>query len=420
METIIDYGMNGEGVAKQNGKVLLVNNALIDEEVELEIEKDYKNYAQAKIKKIIKASEYRQNPPCPYFEECGGCDLQHMKYNEQLKFKKILVEKTLKKIADIIADVNPTISCSKIFNYRNKVSFNHTNKSFGFYKNNSKDIVEISSCMLATEQINAIYQTIKYYLIDQNLSSFVKNIVIREIENQILIAVVTKKEINIVLLYDLLKKYCSNIGLFLVVNNRKDSVVLSGTTKHIAGIKDIKINNYNLNYKVEILGFHQTNIEIQNKIYEKVLSYIDKNSIVLNGFSGQGLLTAILSTKAKYVYGIEINKNSHLSAENLKTQNDIKNMTNILGDFNKELKKVITKVDTIVLDPSKKGCGKEIMKQIKGIPTIIYISCNPIALAKDLSILKEDYIIEEITPYDMFPQTKNVETLVKLTQKKDA
>lgn len=420
MEKIIDYGMNGEGVAKQDGKVLLVKNAIIGEDIETEIENDFGNYAQANIKRIVTSSPKRQISPCPYYNNCGGCDLQHMIYSEQLKFKQLLVEKTLKKIANISVKSNPTVACSNILNYRNKISFNQSNNKFGFYQNNSKDIVEISTCLLATEQINKIYEIVKSYLIDQNLSSFIKNIVIREIENQILIAVVSKQEINIVPLYDIVKNYYAEIGLYLVVNKRKDSVVLSGNTKHIAGIKTIKINNFNINYNVDILSFHQTNIEIQNKIYEKVLSYITKNSFVLNGFSGQGLLTAILSSKAKHVYGIELNKSSHLSAENLKQQNNIKNITNIHGDFGQKIHSLIHKIDTIILDPSKKGCGKQVMEKIKGIKNIIYISCNPIALSKDLSVLKDVYTIDEITPFDMFPQTKNVETFVKLTLKKDA
>jgi tRNA/tmRNA/rRNA uracil-C5-methylase (TrmA/RlmC/RlmD family) len=164
------------------------------------------------------------------------------------------------------------------------------------------------------------------------------------------------------------------------------------------------------------LGFHQTNINIQNKLYNKVLEYILPNSKVVNGFSGQGLLSAIVAQKAKLVVGIEINKNSHFSAEKLKKDNKITNLTNICADFNKEISKHIKNTNTIILDPSKKGCGSVVMQKVKGIKNIIYISCNPIALAKDLRELK-DYNIEEVIPFDMFPNTNNVETLVKLTLK---
>ena len=209
----------------------------------------------------------------------------------------------------------------------------------------------------------------------------------------------------------------TDFGLYEIVNTRNDSVVLSGKVQHVGGIKEIEINNSNLSYSVDLLGFHQTNLEIQNKLYEKVLDYINKDSVVINGFSGQGLLTAILASKAKQVIGIEINKSSHESAENLKNRNNIKNMKNICGDFYQHFKKELKNANTIILDPTKKCCGKQVMTEINGIENIIYISCNPIALCKDLNIIKNDYIIEEITPFDMFPNTTNVETLVKLKRK---
>ena len=203
----------------------------------------------------------------------------------------------------------------------------------------------------------------------------------------------------------------------MIINTRNDSVVLSGKVYHIGGIKNIKVNNFGLTYFVDLLGFHQTNLEIQNKLYSKVLDYISPNAVVINGFSGQGLLTAIIAQKAKHVIGIEINKSSHASAEQLKKLNDISNMKNICGDFFKHIKTEKNKANTIILDPTKKGCGKNVMTEINGIENIIYISCNPIALSKDLNVLKDDYDIEEVTPFDMFPNTTSVETLVKLKKK---
>ena len=410
---IFDYGMNGEGVAKVDGKVILCANALIDEVVEAEIIEDNKNFAVAKTKQIVKTSKMRSEPKCPYFAICGGCDLQHMVYNEQLKFKQKLVQKTIKKICNLDVHILETIPSNVIYNYRNKMSFAVNDKLCGLYKAESKNIVNITSCPLAQDDINIILNIFKGY-INNNPNTNIKNIVIREIENQILVGVVTKAKTDLSIFIDALKLKFKNIGVYEIINTRKDSVVLSGKINHIYGIKEIKINNFNLTYYVDLIGFHQTNIDIQNKIYQKVLNYINLNTIIVNGFSGQGLLSAILASKAKQVYGIEINNSSHISAEKLKTDNNISNLTNICGDFNKHINHYIKIADTIILDPAKKGCGIEVMKKIKGIKNIIYISCNPIALCKDLNILKDDYIIEEITPFDMFPNTKNVETLVKL------
>lgn len=419
METIIfDYGMNGEGVAKINDVITLVPHTLKDEKINVEIVKEFGNYNTGKCKSILTESNNRVKPVCPYFPICGGCDLQHMNYAEQLYFKSLLVKKTIKKIANLDVDVNTTIASEKIFNYRNKISFNCNQNKIGFFKPNSKEIVDIENCNLASENINKILKIFKNCIKNSEKSlNFIKNLVIREISNQILVGVVCSKEIDLSTFYTQLCANFNSVGLYQIINTRKDSVVLSGKVKHIAGIKEIKISNFDVNYSVDLIGFHQTNISIQNKLYKKVLDSISSNDVVVNGFSGQGLLSAIVSKKAKNVIGIEINKSSHLSAEKLKQDNNISNLKNVLGDFNKEIKHYLKNVNTLILDPAKKGCGKEILQNVVGIKNIIYISCNPIALSKDLNFLKNYYKIEEITPFDMFPNTKNVETFVKLSKK---
>ncbi|MFQ6752311.1 MAG: 23S rRNA (uracil(1939)-C(5))-methyltransferase RlmD [Clostridia bacterium] len=409
---IFDYGMNGEGVGKAEGKILLIPNALLDEELDADIVKDFGNYATANVNYICEPSINRIDPPCPYFAKCGGCDLQHMSYDEQLRFKRTLVKKTIKKIANIDTDVRPTIACDHEYKYRNKISINIDLDHSGYYHEGTKDIINIDQCMLANNNIQHIYSKFRTYLasLDNATRSKLKNIVIRSIENQTLIGIVAKDNIDISDFYTILDN--TNIGLYLIINKRKDSVVLSGKVIHIAGIKNIEIHNYGLTYFVDLMSFHQTNIDIQDKIYSKVLEYIKPDSRVINGFSGQGLLTAAISSVSLHTIGIEINESAHKSAEELKKINHIDNMTNILGDFNIEISRQ-KDADILVLDPSKKGCGEKVLSNIS-TDEIIYISCNPIALAKDLKILIKKYNIQEVIPFDMFPNTKSVETLVKL------
>lgn len=417
METVIsDYGMNGEGVAFIEGKTTFVPYSLIGEAVDVTIDEDFSNYAVARVEKINTQSNERVCPPCPYFKDCGGCDLQHMSYDEQLKFKSLLVKKTLKKISKIDTSVSETIPSQCQYNYRNKVSFNVKDGKIGFFEKNSNSIVEIEKCALLSDNINEILDIFKDYYssVDDNVKKAIRNIVIREISNQILVGIVAKTNIKLKGFYDLLESKFNQIGLYLIINKRNDSVVLSGETIHVAGIKKIEIENFNIRYTVDLISFHQTNLDIQNKIYQKILDYIDKDDIVINTYSGAGLLSAIVANKCKHVYGIEIVNNSHQNANNLKQRNKIENMTNILGSVDTEIKKFDKKADIVILDPSKKGCGKTVMESIIGIDTIIYISCNPIALAKDLNFVLQDYNIEEVTPFDMFPNTKNVETIVKL------
>jgi len=417
METrIFDYGMNGEGVAKIDGKIILVKKALVDELVDITISQDNGNYASAKLNNILENNPNRTQPLCLYFDNCGGCQLQHMKYNEQLKFKTLNIKKTLKKICNKDFDVNSTVACLNQFNYRNKMSFSVCDNKCGLLKPNSNEIVDIITCPLASGNINKVLSIFKTF-ISTNPQKVIRNLVVRDIENQILVGIVTKKHIDLSKFYSALSSNLKNIGLFEIVNTRKDSVVLDGRVSHIAGIKEITVENWGLTYSVDLMGFHQTNLEIQNKLYNKVLKYISLNSTVINGFSGQGLLSAIIAQKANKVIGIEINKNSHKSAEKLKLINNIKNLENICGDFHKHIINFKNKSNTLILDPTKKGCGKQTMQEIIGFENIIYISCNPIALCKDLNIIKDYYSIEEITPFDMFPNTTSVETLVKLKLK---
>lgn len=413
---IFDYGMNAEGVGKVDGKVVLIPFALCGEIVDADITTNNKNYSIAELKSVKNKSISRTAPPCPYYYQCGGCSLQHMTYNEQLEYKTLLVKKTLKKISNIDIDVNKCMACEQPYNYRNKVSFNYSNNASGFYKRNYKEIVSINNCLLADDIINKVYNLFNNYIYNTSDIKLVKHLVVRHINNQILVGVVTKQQIDLTSFYALLRKEFNNIGLYQIINTRNDSVVLSGKVLHIGGIKEIIINNFGLTYSVDLLGFHQTNIEIQNKIYNKVLEYITPNSKVVNGFSGQGLLSAIIATKANTVVGIELNKSSHISAEKLKKENKILNLKNINADFNKAIDNYLHNFDTIILDPAKKGCGEQVMHKINGITNIIYISCNPIALAKDLRILN-NYTIEEVSTFDMFPNTNNVETVVKLKVK---
>ncbi len=418
METkIFDYGMNGEGVCKINGKITLVPYSLKDELIEIDILLDKNNYSLAKVNKIITTNPHRTPPVCPYFYSCGGCQLQHMDCKSQLEFKTLLIKKTIKKILNVDCNVSPTIPCDFQYNYRNKGTFAVKDNKIGYFKHSTNEILDINLCPIQDEDINKLFSLIKSHLTKTSYLDKVKNIVIRAINNQYLVGIVLKEDKNIDSLYANLSEKFNNIGLYKIINNRKDSVVISGKVVFVDGIREITLTNYGITYSIDIIGFHQTNINIQNKLYSHILDLVNKDNIVLNAFSGAGLLSAILANKVKSVFGIEIETSSHNSAERLKRDNNLNNLTNIHGDFYKKYKDLHKKIDTIILDPAKRGCSKEAMKLIRGVKEIIYISCNPIAMCKDLREVLDLYDIVEITPFDMFPNTVNVETLVHLKRK---
>lgn len=412
--SIFDYGMNGEGVAKDNGKIILVPNALVGEKVDVEIVENHPTYAIAKINKIVEKSSKRVKSFCPQ-NECGGCALRHMTYPEQLRFKRLLVEKTIKKIAGLSVKANETEPSENQFGYRNKASF-AVSDNVGFYKIKSHQILPVEKCGLVNEDINKVLNLFTRWKKENINERGIKNLVVRAIENQVLVGVVASKRVDLSSLWEILKNNFSRIGLSLILNTRKDSVVLTGKVFHIGGIKEIAIENYGISYKLDIMSFHQVNMDIQNKIYSRVCDYVQPGDNVVNGYSGAGLLTAIISKKAKSVVGIELDKYSHNLAEKMKTSNNLRNITNINGDFEKY---IINKHDynCLVIDPPKKGCGL-VLEKVE-TEKIIYISCSPISLVKDLRILAKNYIIEEITPFDMFPNTLSVETLVMLKRKEN-
>ncbi len=417
---IFDYGMNGEGVAKLDGKTLFVQGALRGEKLTAEVTSDEGNYAYALMTSVSQPSPERVSPPCPYFEACGGCDLMHMTYAEQLRFKSLLVKKTIKKITGIDPIVQPCVGSEDVLGYRNKSSFALNDKAVGFYRKGSHDVLPVAHCLIASPDINKVLDIFNTCLKDDLIDpAGIKNLVVRAIDHKVLVAVVASAWLDIRPFYLRLAEAFSEVGLSLFINTRKDSVVLSGKVVQVGGIKKIKLTDpiSHIKYDLDIQSFHQTNQNIQNKIYQAVLDMVGENARVVNGFSGAGVLSAMLAQKVQSVHGIEIEPTAHQSANQLKKDNKVNNLTNIKGDFIKKFLPLRQDTDVLVLDPSKRGLGEKTAQQIVGVGEIIYISCSPQSLAKDLRALVSHYDIVSIQPYDMFPNTANVETLVHLRLK---
>lgn len=428
---IVDIGNNGEGIAKKDNLVIFIPFALLNENVETLILKVNKNIAFGKILKINKPSELRINAPCPYFMKCGGCDLQHIKYSEQLKFKTNTVKTALHKYADIDFPVDDCFSTNKIFNYRNKMQYPCSNGKIGMYAPNSHRLIDIEYCALSMPLCHKAYTVFRDFCKQSNSSMYneethtgiIRNVLFREIDSCVAICVIINNNTlpNSNLLIELLKKeFNENFSLFININKQHTNVILSNKTICLYGQNYLSTYDFNVKYYISPNSFLQVNREIQNEIYSRVLKEITNNSTVINTYSGAGLLTAIIAKKAKFVYGIEIIDVATKNANELITENNIHNVKNITGDCSAELPKIINNVkidDTIVvLDPPRKGCSLEVVKALnESEPNkIIYISCNPATLARDLKLLKNKYSIKSISPFDMFPQTKHIETLVCL------
>ena len=434
--TIIDINDDGDGILKVDSEVIFVPDTIPNEEVTGVIIDSRSKFSIGKVTNILSKSESRVTPPCEYSTSCGGCTLQHINYSDQLLFKQNKVKRAFKKIAKIDITPHETISANP-FRYRNKIAMpiDPKTKSVGLFRTNSHKIVPVSDCLITKEWIkpliNIVNEFIKQYDIsiynDETKSGLLKHIVAREVDNNLLITlVINGDKLNHLdaLTTKLNSVFSNNYGLNLNINKLCNNCILTENFVHEYGLKSLQKTEFGITHPITNASFMQINDEICEKIYESVLENIDSNEIVINAYSGAGLLTALISTKAKYVYGIEIVKDATISANELKLQNHITNITNICGDCTKELPNLIRskKIDdfTLVIDPPRKGITKEVVDSIiSSKPNkIIYVSCNPQTLARDISLImnSNNYNISSVTPFDMFPQTAHVETLCILTK----
>lgn len=438
--SITDLDMQGLGIAHLNEKTYFVENAITGEKVQAKIIKEKKNIVNAKSIKIIKESEDRVTPLCPYFNECGGCDLQHINYEKTLEFKKHQIKLLLKKIANIKYDKDiEIIKSDKEYFYRNKLSMHLQNENniakLCYYKKHSHNGVFIKNCYIVDKKFEIVIKLVNEFFKENNIKAFdnknktgfAKHIVARIIKNKLLLTFVLNKNDfpSVEKLYNYLSQHFEEVGLNLNIN-KKHNEILSNDFIHLKGIKYIEFKLFDIIQKINNASFLQVNTYIQNKLYEFVLENID--NVVVNAYSGAGLLTALMTKKLESdnklnfnnkVFGIEINKEATILADKLMTENNIKNVENICADANTKLKELNISNYTLVLDPPKNGINEQMIKTIleQKPNKIIYISCSLNSLCKNLKDLIKNYDIEGIKGFDMFPQTKNLETVVILKKR---
>jgi 23S rRNA (uracil1939-C5)-methyltransferase len=426
-------GANGEGVAEIDGKVVFVPFALPNEKVLVHIICDKKSFYIAKILKILKPSPIRQTPPCPLFEKCGGCDLQHMPYEMQLDFKKNLIEDTLQKFAGVTLSIEDIVPSPKKLRYRNKFAFpvGETNGEIkiGMFQKNSHRIIPVEDCLLQSETAKKIVKIFKEFMQENHLSGFneetktglVKHIVVRENESSFILTVVVSnnKKINFEPLIQKLKAEFAFFGIYKNINLLNNNVIMGNLDEHVYGLEELEENEFGIKYFVNNKSFLQVNTDIKNLIYEKIVEVLAGEKNIIDAYSGAGLLSSVLTKTGAKVVGVEIVKEATENANKLKKINNLYNLTNKNGNCAKEiplLSKSFGGDFSVVVDPPRKGVDKQVVEAfLEADPKkIVYLSCNPATLARDLKLLLSKYKIAFIQGYDMFPQTANVETLVVL------
>ena len=452
---VVAIGSNMEGIVKVDGYVCFIPYALLGENVKFKILKVTKQVAFCKLIEVLTPAEERVRPRCCFFEKCGGCQLQHLRYKDQLKNKKELVHDCIKKISGLDLQVKNTISSEYEYEYRNKLQLpirkTKLGNQIGFFAENSHRVVEIDNCAIQQNWCIAIISAIKEFIDKTKVTCYdeetslgvLRHLVARQVNGKLCIVLVINANNleNKNSLIEILSKYFTDFSLYLNVNKTDNNVILGEKFIHIYGDLEIENTEFGIKYSVVPMSFIQVNDGVKHKLYADVIKTVDacNDTVVIDAYSGAGLMTAMLSKNAKYAYGIEIVKEAVEAADKLVSVNSITNVKNVCAPCEDYLPTLIDKIKesgdktVVVLDPPRKGCDVKVLSAIlKCLPEkIVYVSCSPQTLARDLGILTDNlvyvsnelkkneapnpkYNITKIQPYDMFPQTKHVETLVCL------
>ncbi len=457
-------GSNGEGIVRHEGVTFFVPACLPGEKVRFKLLKLKGNIGYGKLEEILLSSKERVLPKCPVFTRCGGCCLQHLAYESQLIHKARVVKDALRKIGGLQMDVPKAKASATPYGYRNKLQLPVGRDSegkplIGFYAERSHRIIPISFCAIHPEWAEKLIALLREYMTKYQVDGYdeegktgsIRHLVAREIGGRFIITLVTTNGNlpHIEYFVEGLERELGESALYLNFNAEATNVIFGKKFQLVHGKGVFEAEECGITYEAGPATFLQVNEGVRKDLYQAALDSVagEGDEVVLDCYSGGGLLTAMLAKKAKRVYGIELEKEASRCADSLKAKNGLTNMTNICGYVEEELPKTLAKEKgeklRLILDPPRAGVARSVLFALlaSGIPKLTLISCNPATLARDLGVLTGSlveregelvknpdyhgeplegyYQIESIQPWDMFPQTKHVETLVVLSRKEE-
>ena len=438
---IVDIGQGGVGIGKYEGFTVFVEGGLIQDKVKVRINKSKKNYAVGDIVEIIEKSPFRVDRICSDdLKDCGGCQIQELDYNKQLELKTNEVKQVISRIGKLEnVEIHETIGMQSPCRYRNKAQFPIQNingsTAIGFYKKKSHDVIPTDMCVIQHDINDKIIKIIKTYIQAYNVSIYNESNhtgVLRHLvtkvgftTNEVMVVLVANGT-NLPHLNELASVLKENIPgfktLVLNVNKAKTNVILGKENKVIYG--NGKINDYigDLVFEISPLSFFQVNPVQTEVLYNKALEYAElkENDTVFDIYCGIGSISLFLAQKATKVYGIEIVEDAIKDAKINAKLNNLNNVEFYVGKAEEVVPKMYSEGKTanvVVVDPPRKGCDEKVLDTIVSMKPdrVVYVSCNPSTLARDLAYLDErGYKCVEIQPVDMFPHTMHVETVAKL------
>ena len=435
-------GTSGEGVGRYENFTVFIPQALPNERVLTVIEEVKKTYARGRIQKILQESPARVTPLCEIYDECGGCQLQHLSYEEQLHAKRAQVVDALThigKLPQIL--VNEPLRADDPWNYRNKMQFPiglHKGRLVvGCFAQGSHTIINTENCHIQRAENNDLANTVRAIAEHLHIPVYnedthkgvLRHIVGRVGRSNDLMAVIVTATKQLPRAKDFVRMMRERLPNLVSVHQNiqtyRNNVIMGRDTQLLWGRPTIIDSLGRLNFHISPRSFFQVNTRQAERLYEQALTYADLHGTetVIDAYCGTGTITLFLAQKARKVYGIEIVQPAILDARKNARDNHVKNAEFIVGDATAvmpALYKQGIRPDVVVVDPPRAGCTEIVLRTFANMKPqrIVYVSCNPATLARDLAILKDlGYITQEVQPVDLFPQTSHVENVALLMRK---
>ena len=432
---ISGLGTSGEGVGKFNDFTIFVEGALPTEKILAEIVEVKKNYAVGKLIKILRESSERVKPFCNIYENCGGCQLQHLNYAAQLKWKRQQVVDAVERIGKIHgAEIFSTLGVENPLRYRNKMQFPvGKNLAVGCYARGSHKIIDTDSCLIQKEAADKVLAVTKKILKRFNISAYDEDThkgILRHImsrvgfNNELMLVLVTavKTLPNEKSLVKAIRAELPEVSTIQQnIQTFHNNVILGRETKILFGRPTIKDKIGNLEFNISARSFFQVNTAQAEILYKtaKDFAELTGKEILIDAYCGTGTIGLFMAKSAYKVFGIEIVNSAIDDAKKNARENKIRNAEFIVGDVVKVLPRLDIYADVVVVDPPRAGCDKKVLETFAAMKParIVYVSCNPATLARDLAILAElGYSAKKIQPVDMFPFSSHVEAVAQIVK----
>ncbi|MCM3714442.1 23S rRNA (uracil(1939)-C(5))-methyltransferase RlmD [Alkalihalobacillus oceani] len=443
--TIKRLGINGEGVGYFKKRVVFVPGALPGEEVVAEVTKVQPRFAEAKVKKLRKSSPDRVAPPCPIYDSCGGCQLQHMAYPATLREKRDIVKQAFERYTRLKPEelnVKETIGMEDPWHYRNKsqlqVGKQNEKVLAGLYGMNSHELIDLTDCMVQHPATNKVTEQVKQILEDLHIPIYnekKRKGIVRTIVTRVgfatghiqLVLITTQKELpkQKLLLDEITRRIPEVTSILQNINGQKTSLIFGEETVHLVGEEVIQETLGDVSFELSARAFFQLNPEQTVKLYDeaKKAAQLSGTEKVVDAYCGVGTIGMWLVKDAGEIRGMDVIADSIDNANRNAEKNGLTNAHYVVGKAEKWLPKWVKegwKPDVIVVDPPRTGCDAALLKTIIEVKPkrLVYVSCNPSTLAKDINeLLKAGFKVEYVQPVDMFPHTSQVEVVTQIVLK---